>query len=236
MWDFYYRQNEVAYSQKISDSPLTSIAVNQSMAAIGDAEGTVSIMQLCKALYETSQKEKEVMQQIFEREFRREKNLDVMRRLSTDPKPVKKEKNPEQVAKDREDAMKSKLQDIEEKFFEHVADEQFDVAAIKARGEIVKGDDEGLHHQTTIKIEHVELESGKKYEFKLPTGVFNFVAEAGGIISGDNVNGSVQAGKAIFTAGQDEFEGHFVTKTEIEATMTTAKGETSQVRILMTLK
>ena len=25
VWDFYYRQNEVAYSQKISDSPLTSI-------------------------------------------------------------------------------------------------------------------------------------------------------------------------------------------------------------------
>jgi hypothetical protein len=31
------------------------------MAAIGDAEGTVSIMQLCKPLYETTLKEKEVM-------------------------------------------------------------------------------------------------------------------------------------------------------------------------------
>jgi dynein intermediate chain 2, axonemal len=44
VWDFYYRQNEICYSQKISDSPLTSISVNQNMAAIGDAEGTVSIM------------------------------------------------------------------------------------------------------------------------------------------------------------------------------------------------
>jgi hypothetical protein len=131
------------------------------------------------------------MQQIFEREFRREKNLDVMRRLATDPKPVKKEKNPEQVAKEKEDAMKVKLQDIEEKFFEHVADEQFDVAAIKARGEIVKGDDDGGLHQSTVKIEHVELEVGKKYEVKLPTGAFQFVAETGGIISGDNINGSV---------------------------------------------
>jgi dynein intermediate chain 2, axonemal len=61
VWDFYYRQNEVAYSQKISDSPLTSIAVNQNMAAIGDAEGTVSIMKLCPPLYETTPKEKETM-------------------------------------------------------------------------------------------------------------------------------------------------------------------------------
>ena len=54
---------------------MTSIQVNQNMAAIGDAEGTVSIMQLCKPLFETTAKEKEVMQHIFEREARREKNL-----------------------------------------------------------------------------------------------------------------------------------------------------------------
>lgn len=44
VWDFYYRQNEVAYSQKISDSPLTSISCNQNLVAIGDSEGTVNIM------------------------------------------------------------------------------------------------------------------------------------------------------------------------------------------------
>jgi len=82
VWDFFYRQNEVAYSQKISDSPLTSINVHGSMAAIGDADGTVSIMGLCKPLYDHTiqPKEKELMQQIFEREFRREKMLEVQRR------------------------------------------------------------------------------------------------------------------------------------------------------------
>jgi len=44
VWDYYYRQNEIAYSIKISDSPLTSISVMQNMAAVGDAEGTVSIL------------------------------------------------------------------------------------------------------------------------------------------------------------------------------------------------
>lgn len=47
------------------------------MAAIGDAEGTVAIMKLCPPLYETSSKEKETMQTIFEREQRREKNLEI---------------------------------------------------------------------------------------------------------------------------------------------------------------
>jgi dynein intermediate chain 2 len=78
VWDFFYRQNEVAYSQKVSDSPLTAISVMQSMTAIGDAEGTVSMMQLCRSLYDQTlqPKEKEIMQSIFEREFKREKNLE----------------------------------------------------------------------------------------------------------------------------------------------------------------
>lgn len=93
VWDFFYRQNEVAYSQKVSDSPLTSISVMSSMAAIGDAEGTVSMMNLCKSLYDHTlqPKEKEIMQSIFEREFKREKNLEVAKRQAEMKKPVKKD-------------------------------------------------------------------------------------------------------------------------------------------------
>ena len=52
------------------------------MAAIGDADGTVSMMQLCRTLYDQTlqPKEKEIMQTIFEREFKREKNLEVAKR------------------------------------------------------------------------------------------------------------------------------------------------------------
>jgi hypothetical protein len=61
-----------------------------------------------------------------------------------------------------------------------------------------------------VKIEHVELQVGKNYKFKMASGSMAFVAETGGIISGDNINGSVQAGKVIFTANGEEFEGHFI--------------------------
>lgn len=78
LWDFFYKQNEVAYSQKVSDAVLTTIQVNGSMAAIGDSDGTVHMLSMCRSLYDATlnSKEKEIMGTIFERETRREKNLD----------------------------------------------------------------------------------------------------------------------------------------------------------------
>lgn len=78
LWDFFYKQNEVAYSQKVSDAVLTTIQVNGSMAAIGDSDGTVHMLSMCRSLYDSTlnSKEKEIMGTIFERETRREKNLD----------------------------------------------------------------------------------------------------------------------------------------------------------------
>ena len=77
VWDFFYRQNEVAYSQKVSDSPLTAISVLGDKTAIGDAEGTVSMMSLCRPLWDPTlqPREKDFMGVIFDREFRREKAL-----------------------------------------------------------------------------------------------------------------------------------------------------------------
>jgi dynein intermediate chain 2 len=54
IWDFYYRQNEIAYSQKVSDAVLTTIRIQDKLAAIGDSDGTVSLLHLCKALTDTN--------------------------------------------------------------------------------------------------------------------------------------------------------------------------------------
>lgn len=117
VWDIFYRQNEVAYSQKISDAVLTSISVNGSMAAIGDSDGTVSMMSLCRALYDQTlqPKEKEVMQTIFEREFRREKNLEVAKKAAERNVPKGKA---EKSGKDKiAERLEAQLKDIEDKFF-----------------------------------------------------------------------------------------------------------------------
>lgn len=60
--------------------------MNGSLAAIGDAEGTVSIMQLCKSLYETSSEEKNTILEIFDRDFRRQKLIEVAAKQAKDTK------------------------------------------------------------------------------------------------------------------------------------------------------
>jgi len=168
VWDFYYRQNEVAYSQKISDSPLTSISVNQNMAAIGDAEGTVYIMQLCKPLYETTPKEKENMQLVFEREARREKNLEIAKKLANDAlakQPNKKGAvDPEKLKKEAEAKLAEDLKGIEEGFFKHVAVDDNDMDVIKARGEMSREAEAPANlADSGTKIDQVDLKAGQKY-------------------------------------------------------------------------
>lgn len=129
VWDFFYRQNEVAYSQKISDAVLTSISIGP-LAAVGDSDGTVSMISLCKSLVQGDPREKEIMQTIFEREFRREKNLEVAKRQAEKGKPAQKKDNTQKA----EEKLKARLKEIEENFFNTVAEDENARDAIKARG------------------------------------------------------------------------------------------------------
>lgn len=90
VWDYYYRQNEVAFSHKVSNAPLTCIKINYTgagnqiaggkIAAIGDEDGTVTILELCESLYTMQKNERDVMNEIFNREMVKEKNLEALRR------------------------------------------------------------------------------------------------------------------------------------------------------------
>lgn len=120
IWDFFYRQNEVAYSQKVSDAVLTNISVNSTMAAIGDSDGTVHMMSLCKSLYDQSAKEKETMWAIFEREMRREKFLEVAKRQGELKKPQTMKGNKKNDA----ERLETQLSEIESKFFEQFPEEE----------------------------------------------------------------------------------------------------------------
>ena len=76
------------------------------------------------------------MQTIFEREFRREKNLEVAKKLANDAL-SKQSKAPKQSAEaqmaEKEKKMKEKIDTIENGFFKHVSVDD-DLEAIKARG------------------------------------------------------------------------------------------------------
>jgi len=103
------------------------------MAAVGDAEGTTTMLSLCPALYDNTLQpsEKEVMLTIFDREFRREKTLDVTKRLADKAAkaPKKEDEEGDGAAK-----LEEKLSAIEEDFFQQVADDEEERAMIKAKG------------------------------------------------------------------------------------------------------
>lgn len=77
VWDYYYRQNEIAFSHKVADAALTSIKISYTgsgnqiaggkYTAIGDQDGTVTILELCESLYTLQKNEKEIMTDIFTR-------------------------------------------------------------------------------------------------------------------------------------------------------------------------
>jgi dynein intermediate chain 2 len=103
VWDITHNQNEVAYSHKVSDTALSSISIEGSttgggkLVALGDANGTVSMLEVCDSLAVPQQNEKSAVNAILERETKREKNLEARER------DVKRVKAQEEERKRREE-------------------------------------------------------------------------------------------------------------------------------------
>ena len=83
VWDFFFSQNEVAYSHKVGDTGLASISVQGGqhgtggrLVASGDVNGTVSLLQVSESLALPQTNEKNAILGMFERENKREKNLE----------------------------------------------------------------------------------------------------------------------------------------------------------------
>lgn len=53
---------------------------NGKYAAIGDQNGTVTILELCDSLFMPQPREKEIINEMFEREFKKEKNLEALKK------------------------------------------------------------------------------------------------------------------------------------------------------------
>ena len=100
------------------------------------------------------------MHKIFEREYRREKALDNARKFAAeaDEKNKKKGKeqqvDPEEVAKEREQEVKARLTDIDEKFFEKIAKDEGEQEMIRARGQ--------------LQMEAAEANAGVEKEVSMP--------------------------------------------------------------------
>jgi hypothetical protein len=119
--------------------------------------------------------------------------------------------------------LKEKLDSIDVKFFESVSKDE-DVSTIKARGEANKkaaAEQEAasaIRQEEDTKGTDVYLEEGNSYKFKIENaGEFAFKVEAGGVLAGEDINGSIQGARLIFTAKDCEYEGQFVSSTQVQA-------------------
>merc|ERR1712159_852929 len=81
VWDYFYRQNEVAYTHKVGDCALSSIANDATtgrLLSVGDVEGTVALMEVCDSLATPQHNEKSAIGAMLERETKQEKKAQAM--------------------------------------------------------------------------------------------------------------------------------------------------------------
>ena len=133
VWDYFYRQNEVAYSHKIGDSALCSIAVQGNvrsggkLVAVGDVDGTVALLEVCDSLAQQQANEKQALSGMFEREARREKNLETRaKEIARRNKQFKDAKRKEEEAKDDPNSQKTEelLRQVDAKFLQMIKDQE----------------------------------------------------------------------------------------------------------------
>ncbi|GMI17612.1 hypothetical protein TrLO_g4434 [Triparma laevis f. longispina] len=117
IWDYFYRQNEVAYSHKVGDNPLSTISVQGTMqsggrlVAVGDVKGTVSLLEVCDSLASQQPNEKMAINGMFERETKQEKNLELRERDLKRAKAAEEEASKKEAA-DKKDGKDEKMEEL----------------------------------------------------------------------------------------------------------------------------
>ena len=78
VWDFFYKQNDPVLNIEVSDASITSFNIQREgrIVVCGDANGNTTMYELSEGLTVMQQNEKASIQQMFERESKREKNLE----------------------------------------------------------------------------------------------------------------------------------------------------------------
>lgn len=138
MWDFFHKQNDPTFSVKIGDSSLCCIAPQAQgrLLALGAQDGTVTLLEISKALSQPQLNEKNIISAMLDRETKREKNLEV-RNLQR--KREEKEKKSETSAKAElpaeDDATQEALRKLEAEFEEMLKQASADQGSAKQAAE-----------------------------------------------------------------------------------------------------
>ena len=82
VWDLFHKSSTATLQVQVSPAPLTALSVQPQgkMVAIGDKMGDVHILELSESLVTMQMGEKATISALFERETKREKNLEARAR------------------------------------------------------------------------------------------------------------------------------------------------------------
>jgi dynein intermediate chain 2 len=132
IWDFYHKQNDPTFSTKIGDCGLSCIRPQKagSVVALGSTDGTVTVLKLSQNLSRPVPSEKGAIQAMFDRETKREKNLEVraMQRSKTDKARANASRAEQDgrfdINADESTQLQEKLKTVEVAFYRSVEDSQ----------------------------------------------------------------------------------------------------------------
>ena len=116
VWDYFYKQNDPALSVQVTDKALTSINVQDTgrLVTVGAADGSTTLLELCEGLVVPQPNEKQGVGQMFERETKREKNLELRAR---ELKLKAKRDGGKQDEANGDDDESARLRDLEAEFY-----------------------------------------------------------------------------------------------------------------------
>jgi dynein intermediate chain 2 len=115
-YDICYKINEPAFSYKVCNSNIISIALNSkgNKLLVGDEEGRVHLIKLSESFYSQYdiENKKEFISKLLERENARERALDVKK------KPIKEDLNKHSK---QEQLIKEKINKIEQEYYPYLS-------------------------------------------------------------------------------------------------------------------
>lgn len=78
IWDYFFKQNDPTFNMQVSEPGLHCLSIENSgrLIATGAMDGSTTLLELCDSLYVPQASEKQSISQMFERETKREKNLE----------------------------------------------------------------------------------------------------------------------------------------------------------------
>lgn len=159
VWDYFYRQNEVAYSHKVGDQMLSCIAVQGGpgpsgplasgpggrLMCVGDVAGTVSLLELCESLAVPQQNERKAIDSMFEREMKQEKNLEAREKELKRQRAQEAESRAREAAEKRDgkdDKMEELLRKVDADFLTMIKEAEDDESRAVEAGSLDNGAEE----------------------------------------------------------------------------------------------